>query len=136
MKSVLRIGAVWLLAVAITGAPAQVLAQSTNTPAPAKSSAAGKKDSAAKKKAAHPFHGKLAAVDKTAKTIKVGESVYQITSKTKVTKAGKPAALEDGVVGEPVSGRVEPAESGKMVATSVHFGAKADQQGSEKKKSP
>ena len=69
-----------LLAAAIAGMPAQLLAQTTNNPAAAKKSAAAKKDSAAKKKAAHPFHGKLAAVDKTAKTIKVGESVYQITS--------------------------------------------------------
>ena len=60
-------------------------------------------------------------MDKTAKTIKVGESVYQITSETKITKDGKPATLEDGVVGEPVSGYAKPTEDGKMAATTVHF---------------
>ena len=53
-----------------------------------------------RQKAAHPFRGKLAAVDKTAKTIKVGKSIYQITSETRLLKGGKPATLGDGVVGE------------------------------------
>jgi hypothetical protein len=134
IKSVLRIGAACLLAAAIASIPAQLLAQSTNTPAAEKQSVAGKKESAAKKKAAHPFHGKLAAVDKTAKTIKVGESIYQITSETKITKAGKPAALEDGVVNEPVTGYAKPTDDGKMAATTVHFGAKAESKGAKKKK--
>jgi hypothetical protein len=134
IKSILRIGAVSLLAAFIAGMPVQLLAQSTNTPAPAKKSAAAKKDSAAKKKGAHPFHGKLAAVDKAAMTIKVGESVYQITSETKITKAGKPATLEDGVVDEHVTGYVKPTEDGKMTATTVRFGAKVEEKGAEKKK--
>ena len=134
MKSVLKIGALSLLAAAIAGTPAQLLAQSTNKPAADKKTAVAKKEPAAKKKGAHPFHGKLAAVDKIAKTIKVGESIYQITSETKITKDGKPATLEDGVVGEPVSGYVKPTEDGKMAATTVHFGAKAEEKGGEKKK--
>jgi hypothetical protein len=133
IKSILRIGAASLLAAAIAGMPVQLLAQSTNNPAAAKKSAAGKKDFAGKSKAAHPFHGKLAAVDKTAKTIKVGESVYQITSETKITKAGKPATLQDGVVGELVTGYVKPTEDERMTATTVHFGAKVADKGSEKK---
>jgi hypothetical protein len=134
IKSVLRIGAVSLLAAAIAGMPAQLLAQSTNKPAATKKSATVKKDSAAKKKSAHPFHGNLAAVDKTAKTIKLGESVYQVTSETKITKDGKPATLDDGVVGEPVSGYAKPTDDGKMAATTVRFGAKAEDKGADKKK--
>jgi hypothetical protein len=134
IKYFLRIGVVGLLAAAFAGMPSQLLAQSTNRPAAEKKSAAGKKDSAAKQKAAHPFRGKLAAVDKTAKTIKVGQSTYQITSATKITKAGKAATLEDGVVDEPVSGYVKPTDDGKMTATTVHFGAKVEDNGSEKKK--
>lgn len=118
-----------LLAAAIVGMPVQLLAQSTNK------AAAEKKSAVAKKKMAHPFHGKLAAVDKTAKTIKVGESIYQVTSETKITKAGKPATLGDGVVDEPVSGYVKPTEDGKMTATTVTFGAKPEGKGAEKKKS-
>jgi len=132
MKSVLKLGAVSLLVAAIAGLPLQLVAQSTNAPTTDKKAGAAKKDSTAKK-GSHPFHGKLAVVDKTAKTIKVGESVYQITSATKITKAGKPATLEDGVVGDPVSGFVKPSDDGKMNATTVHFGAKADDKSAAKK---
>jgi hypothetical protein len=125
-------GAVGLLAAAIAGMPAQLLAQTTNTPAPAKKSAAKKESKKAAK--AHPFNGKLAAVDKVAKTIKIGESVYQITSETKITKDGKPATLDDGVVGEPVSGYVKPTEDGKTPATTVHFGGKGDSKKDKKEK--
>ena len=134
IKSILKTGALTVLAAAIVAAPTQLLAQSTNKPAADKKAAVATKDSTAKKKAAHPFHGKLAAVDKVAKTIKVGESIYQITSATKITKAGKPATLEDGVVDEQVSGYVKPTDDGKMAATTVHFGAKAEDKGAEKKK--
>jgi len=134
IKSVIRIGAAGLLAAAIAALPVQVLAQSTNKPAGEKKASAAKKESAAKKKSAHPFHGKLAEVDKVAKTIKVGESVYQITSQTKITKDGKPATLEEGVVGEPVTGYAKPTEDGKMAATTVRFGGKGQEKGGEKKK--
>jgi hypothetical protein len=73
-----------------------------------------------------PFHGKLAALDKTAKTITVGKRTFQITGDTKITKAGKPALLESGVVGEEVSGYVKPLDNGKLLATTVHFGPKTD----------
>ena len=134
MKSIVKIGALGLLTLALIAMPAQLLAQSTNSSSTAKKPAASKKETAAKQKAAHPFHGKLAAVDKSAKTIKVGESVYQITPETKITKDGKPAILDDGVVGEPVSGYVKPTQDGKMSTTSVRFGAKVDDKGSSKKK--
>jgi hypothetical protein len=134
MKSVLKIGALGLLAAALAGTPAQLLAQSTNNPVTAKKASVAKKEATTKTKAAHPFHGKLAEVDKIAKTIKVGESVYQITSETKLTKDGKPATLEEGVVGERVTGYVKPTAGGKMAATTVHFGAKADEKGGSTKK--
>ena len=126
LKSILKIGALSLLAAALAAAPTQLSAQSTNTPP------AEKKTAVPKKKAGHPFHGKLAAVDKVAKTITVGESLYQITSQTKITKEGKPATLEDGVVGDPVSGYAKPEADGKMTASTVHFGAKAAAQSGAK----
>ena len=52
----------------------------------------------------------------------------------KITKAGKPAILEDGVLSEPVSGYAKPTDDGKMTATTVRFGAKVEEKGSEKKK--
>jgi hypothetical protein len=134
LRSILRFGVVSLLAAAIAGIPVQLLAQSTNKPAATKKSATVKKDSAANK-SAHPFHGNLAAVDKAAKTIKLGKSVYLVTSETKITKDGKPATLDDGIVGEPVSGYAKPSDDGKMAATSVRFGAKVEDKGAEKKNS-
>ena len=44
------------------------------------------------------------------------------------------STLEDGVLGEPVSGYVKPTEDGKMAATTLRFGAKVEAQGGSKKK--
>jgi hypothetical protein len=110
-----------------------VLAQTTKEN-PAKS--AEKKPTTDKKPSAGPFHAKLAAVDKIGKTITVGKRTFQITSETKLNKAGKPATLDDAVVGEEVSGYVKPNDEGKLVATKVNLGPKADTTDtkSEKKK--
>ncbi len=132
LKSFLKLGAMAVLAAAIAVAPTQLVAQTTNKAAGEKKPAAAKKESAGKKKSAHPFRGKLAEVDKTAKTIKVGQSIYQVTSETKITKDGKPATLEDGVVGEPVSGYAKPTEDGKMAAATVRFGGRSEEKGGDK----
>jgi hypothetical protein len=134
MKSILRVSMVSLLVAVVVSLPLEVLAQSTNKPAAVKKSTADKTDSTAKKKSAHPFRGKLAAVDQTAKTIKIGASVYQVTSQTKITKGGKPATLEDGVVGEETAGYATPTEDGKMAASSLRFGPKAEGTSTAKKK--
>lgn len=131
---ILRIGAISLLAAAIVGAPVQLTAQSTNKPAAQKKAPAAKKEAAEKKKSGHPFRGKLAELDKTAMTLKLGKSTYYVNSETKITKDGKPATLADGVVGEPVTGYAKPDEEGKMVATTVKFGAKPESKDGEKKK--
>ena len=94
---------------------------------------AAKKDTTAKKPAAGPFHGNLAALDKSAKTISVGTRTFQITADTLIFKDGKPATLEDGVVGEPVSGYVKPTADGKWDATKVTFGAKPEAKSAAKK---
>ena len=130
---VLRTGAATLLAAAIAGMPLLLSAQSTNRPPTQNKPAAAKTESAPKKKLPRPFHGKLAAVDLTARTIQVGKSTYQITPETKITKDGQPAKLADAVVGEPVRGYVEPTEDDKMAARTVHFGAKAEAKGTDKK---
>lgn len=87
-------------------------------PAPAEAGKAAKGKSL-------PFTGKLTAVDKQAKTITVGERVFQITSETRITKSGKPATLEDGVVGEEAAGSYKTGEGGKLEVGTVRFGAKA-----------
>ena len=71
-----------------------------------------------------PFHGKLDALDKTTKTLKVGERTFQVTSETKITKAAKPALLEDAVVGEPVGGSYHEDDSGHLQVMSLRLGPK------------
>ena len=88
--------------------------------------ASEKPETPAKPPSAGPFHGKLAALDKSAKTITVGKRTFLVTAESKIHKAGKPAHLEDGVVGEPVSGYVKPTADGKLVATTINFGPKPD----------
>jgi hypothetical protein len=117
------------------GRPAHLRAQTTNkAPTEKKAPSDTKPVSTSEKKAsAGPFHGKLAAVDQVAKTITVGKRTFQITSETKIKKGDKPATLEDGVVGEEVSGYIKPAADGKLVATKVTFGPKADTKAGDKK---
>ena len=134
MKKLLRISVLALLAAAVAVLPLPLSAQTNTTSTNlTKSATAKKKDAAAKKPAAHPFHGKLAAVDKNAKTITIGTSTYQITSETLIFKDGQPATLGDGVVGEPASGYVKPGADGKLNATKVNFGAKAESKTKAKK---
>ena len=125
-KFVPKLAIACLLGAALCGAPLQLAAQTTNKPAATKKPAAETQDSSKgdKKPAAGPFHGKLGAVDQTAKTITVGKRTFLITSETKIKKDGKPATLQDGVQGEEVSGYVKPNDAGKLVATTVNFGPK------------
>ena len=120
-KNIFHRSAVGLLTVCLLGLPATLSAQEKKPDASAE-----KKAPAEKKKASPgPFHGNLAAVDNNAKTITVGKRTFRITSETKISKAGKPAMLSEGVVGEPVSGYIKPSEDGSLVATRVNFGPKA-----------
>lgn len=112
IKKLVRVSALGLMAAALTMLPAQVSAQTTTTNTP---------PATPPRRGGHPFHGKLAAVDTTGKTIKVGESTYQITSETRIRKAGKPATLEDATVGEEVSGFVI-LQDGNEVARTLTIG--------------
>lgn len=108
---------------------------------PAPSSAQDKKDEKktpekAKKEGVIPFNGKAAAVDKDAKTVKLnGEKarVLQITSTTRINKAGKPAILDDLKEGEEVSGAYKTTADGKMEATVLNIGPRPTAKGKDKK---
>jgi Domain of unknown function (DUF5666) len=123
LKYLIRVSVLGFLSFAIAGQPFGALAQTTNR---ALAKPDTEKKEGAKKAVAGPFRGKLAAMDKTAKTLTVGKRSFQVTSETKILKAGKPATFEDGVVGEEVSGYVKPNEDGKLVATKVNFGPKVE----------
>lgn len=137
-QSLTLISMAWVAAIAVAAAPAVASAQDTNkVPVDKKAPARGTNSAPVEKSAkAGPFKGKLAAIDKVSKTISVGKRTFQITSETKIKKAGKPATLEDGVVGETVSGYVKPGADGKLNATTVNFGPKASADSGEKTKTP
>ena len=120
-KSFLRSTLPGLLAAALVALPVYSEAKDTNAPALEKKTA---KETQPKKNAKLPFHGKLKAVDKAAKTISVGEMTLHITSETIITKGDKPATLEDGVVGEAASGSYLKGADGKLTLGKLRFGAK------------
>src|SRR5271154_4992357 len=128
IKSIGKISLAGILAALILGVPVRVSAQAQE-PAPASPAPA-----APVKPKAIPFHGKLAAVDKTAMTITVGTRTFMISSKTKLFKDDKPATLADGVVGERVTGSYIKGEDGKLTAKSVYWGGKGGTADSAKPK--
>ena len=64
-------------------------------------------------------------MDKSAKTILVGKRTFQISAESLITKGDQPATLEDGVVGESVSGSYLKGEDGKLNVVKLHFGPKS-----------
>src|SRR3989442_1367699 len=76
-----------------------------------------------------PFRGKVSAVDKTAKTVtlegKEKSRTFQITSATKIAKDGKPAVMDDVIVGQTVRGLAKETATGKWEVVTLNMGAKA-----------
>jgi hypothetical protein len=124
-NSLVKFGICGLLAIAVVGAPLCGFAQENKDKAPIEKKEGGGE----KKKGGTPFRGKLAAADKAAKTITVGERTFQITSDTRIMKAGKPATLDDAVVGEDVGGSYDKGEGDKLVAKMVRFGPRPEGEG-------
>jgi hypothetical protein len=122
MKSIGKLTLATILAALVVGVPLTAPAQDKPAPPP------GTPAAPAKPKAI-PFHGKLAAVDKTNKTITLDEKTqrtFEVTSQTKIMKAGKPATLDDGVVGDDVAGQYIKNADGKLEAKSIRFGPKPE----------
>jgi hypothetical protein len=126
-KFILKLSLLGLLALAVAGAPVAGRAQTTSTNAVPKKKPANR---------SLPFHGKLKAIDSTAKTITVGTETIQITSETKIAKAGKPATLADGAVGDEVAGAYHKDAEGKLNAISLRFGPKPVTESGSKTNAP
>ncbi|MFM1770466.1 MAG: hypothetical protein RJA22_2995 [Verrucomicrobiota bacterium] len=73
-----------------------------------------------------PFGGKLAAVDKAAGTIKIGERTFHVTPATKIHMGGKPATLDDAKVGDEVGGQYRQGEGGRLELLSLRVGPKPE----------
>ena len=84
-----------------------------------------------------PYAGKVGAVDKAAKTVTIATKeksrTYQITSETRISKAGKPATLDDVTVGEEAAAYGHE-ESGKYIAQSLRVGPRPEGEGKGKTK--
>lgn len=126
-----KIALVGLLASAVVGAPNHGFAQDNKKEKPAIEKKEAPKSE--NKKGRGPFNGKISAVDKIAKTITVGERIFQITSETKLMKGGKPATLDDAAVGEAIGGNFQKGDDGKLNAKTVHLGPKPQAEGEAKK---
>ena len=111
-KSILKFTLLGLMAIAVAGTPVVLRAQDAAAPA------------APKKVRALPFHGKIETIDQTAKTITIGKETIQITSETKISKAGKPATLTDAAVGDEVAGSYRKDAEGKLNASMLRIGPK------------
>jgi len=133
-KDMVRLALLGLLAAAMAAAPGRSFAQ-TNKESKDKPAAGAPAERPAKKPSVLPFRGTVAAVDKTAKTITVGERVFQVTSETRIFKQEKPATLDDVKVGEAIRGSYKKTDEGKLVAQRIRVGpvpeapAKAQRQG-------
>jgi hypothetical protein len=108
------------------------------SPAPAASPAASAAASpAAKSPKALPFHGKISAVDQTAKTFSIAGKnttrVYKITDKTVITKDEKPATMADVAENEEVRGSYWKQADGSLEAKTVKLGQKAESKPTTKK---
>lgn len=77
-----------------------------------------------------PFAGKLGAVDKAAMSItldgKNKKRTILVTPQTRILKAGKPATLEDAVIGEEVGGQAVKNADGQEEAVSLRVGPKPE----------
>lgn len=117
---------------AAVSAPAQSTNAAANTDKPAKKETSAKKEAPAKGSATKPkdprvpFKGSVGSVDRTAMTIKVGERTFQVTSTTRIIKAGKPATFADATVGEECAGSYKKTADDKLELLSLRLGPKAD----------
>ena len=133
MRPFLKTTYATIVAMALLGTVASVRAEDhkpkSETPPTPEAPAKTKRESL-------PFHGKLAAVDKSASTItlkgKETNRVFQITPATKIIKTGKPASLDDATVGEDVGGSYKKTESGNLEALSLRIGPKPEKEKKEK----
>ena len=72
-----------------------------------------------------PFHGKISAVDQSAKTFNIGANqTFKVTDSTVITKGGKPATMTDIVENEQARGAYLKQADGTLEAKTVKIGPK------------
>ncbi len=90
-----------------------------------------------KKSRGIPYAGTVSAIDKAAKTVTIKKTeatrTFDITPETKITKGGKPATIDDAVIGEEAAAYGHD-QGSKHIAQSLRLGAKPETSTSAKKK--
>ena len=104
-----KIAAVGLFAVALIGTPTLSYGADMN------------KAAHAQVERSVPFHGKVAALDVSAKALTIGSRTFKVTEETKITRNGAPAKLSDAAVGDNVGGACLKADDGSLTATTLNF---------------
>jgi hypothetical protein len=113
-----------------------ILVAGTAAPVQAAKKAPTTENAKAKKAKPTIYGGKVAAVDKTAKTVTLDgkkDLAIHITSETRIDKDGKAATFEDIAVGEVVKIRTK-VKDGKTDALAVHIGKPVEKAKEKKKK--
>jgi len=106
----------------------------TTLPSPAADANPAAEPKAAPAARAVPFNGKIDSVDKQAKTIKVGERVFNVTSTTRIIKDNKPATLDDAKAGDEVGGAYREGADKKLNLVTLRVGPKPAAPGAAPKK--
>ena len=122
IKSIGKITLAGILAAVVMGMPITVSAQNTNKSVPSIKAPDVKGKPT-------PFHGKVASVDKSAKTVTLDDKnkrTFQVTSETKIMKNEKPATLDDVTVGEEIRGSYKKNDDQTMSLRSLYIGAKPE----------
>jgi hypothetical protein len=95
--------------------------------APVESETKGQASQESKRKP-YPFHGTLAAIDSSGKTLtlegKKKPRVIAVTAQTRVFRNGAKAKLDEGTAGERVTGTVRRNSAGQEEAVTIRYAAK------------
>lgn len=118
MKKLIKVASIGLMALAIAGVQINLHAQEGDAPPVEK-----------KEKSARPlpFHGKIKAVDKKAKTVTVGSRTFNFTPDTKFLQG----SMDTAKVGEEVGGSYWKAADGTLTLNSIRIGPKKDKPAAE-----
>jgi len=120
IKSIGKLTLATILAAVVLGVPLGASAQTNMAPAAGTATADTKPRPIV-------FRGKILSVDQVNKTITLDEKTQrklEVNSETKMMKDGKPATLNEAVVGDDIAGRYTKNPDGTMVANTLRFGAK------------
>lgn len=124
-KNILKIVVLSIVTAVIALGPTPGLAQEKKKDEP-KAEKKDTPDGEKKRKGTPPIVGKIAAVDKTAKTVTIGKTVIQITSETRIQKNGKDATLDEIAVGDETVARIRRSDDGKATAIGLRVGPRSE----------